>query len=102
MAESRRNKKETEKERVTMTLPDDFKIIRAHEFENGNVSFDLEVSGISFYRLTVVETKDGKRQFISYPQYKSGDKWYNYYYLPLKDADIDRIIEAVYDCLQDS
>lgn len=105
MAESRKRtsaKKETaKKERVNISLPDDFKIVRTHEFDNGNVSFDLEMFGITFYRLTVVETKDGKNQFISFPQYQSNGKWYNYFYLPLDDADIDKIIDAVYDNLQD-
>ena len=106
MAESRKRtsaKKDNagKKERAIITLPDDFKIVRTHEFDNGNVSFDLEMFGITFYRLTVVETKDGKNQFISYPQYQSNGKWYNYFYIPLDDEAVDKIIEAVYDNLQD-
>lgn len=104
MADSKRTtrvRKEVKKEEKTFYDLKDFKITRAHEFDNGNVSFDMEIAGINFYRLTVVSTKDGKEQFIGYPQYESNGKWYKYFYIPLTDENIDKIIDAVYDNLQD-
>lgn len=74
-------------------------INRAHEFDNGNVSFDMTIGDtIKLYRLVVVTAKDD-HQFISFPQYQSNGKWYNYYYLPLTDDDQNAIIDAVYDSL---
>ena len=98
MAERKRSAKKTERE--TMKV-ESFKILRAHEFDNGNVSFDMEINGVSLYRLTVVSRKDGKGEFISYPSYENNGKWYNYCYMALSDEDSDKIIQAVYDNLDD-
>jgi len=98
MAERKRSTKKTERETIKV---ESFKILRAHEFDNGNVSFDMEINGVSLYRLTVVSRKDGKGEFISYPAYENNGKWYNYCYLALSDEDSDKIIQAVYDNLDD-
>lgn len=98
MAERKRSAKKTERETIKVEA---FKILRAHEFNNGNVSFDMEINGVSLYRLTVVSRKDGSGEFISYPSYENNGKWYNYCYLALSDEDSDKIIQAVYDNLDD-
>ena len=100
MAERRRGNKSTEKAREYMKV-DSFKIIRAHEFDNGNVSFDMLINGVQIYRLSVVSAKDSDRQFIGFPSYQSNGKWYNYVYLPLSEEDSDRIIDEVYNNLDD-
>ena len=80
----------------------EFSILRAHEFDNGNISFDLKINGITLYRLSVVSVKDSDRVFIGFPSYQAKDgEWYNYYYLPLSDEDMDKIINAVYDNFDD-
>ena len=101
MAERKRGSKVSSKEREYVTV-DSFKILRAHEFDNGNVSFDLELNGVKFYRLSVVSAKETDHQFIGFPSYQSKDgKWYNYYFIQLSDSDSDKIIDEVYNNLDD-
>ena len=80
---------------------DSFKIARAHEFDNGNVSFDMLINGVQIYRLSVVSAKDSDRQFIGFPSYQSNGKWYNYCYLALSEDDVEKIINEVYNNLDD-
>lgn len=75
----------------------EFTVKRAHEFKNGNVSFDFDVDGISFYRATVVKGKNG--EFVSFPQYESNGKYYSYYYMKLTDKEQDALIDQVYAVL---
>lgn len=100
MAERRRSNKSSEKARETMKV-ESFKITRAHEFDNGNVSFDMLINGVQIYRLSVVSAKDSDRQFIGFPSYQSNGKWYNYCYLDLFDDDVEKIINEVYNNLDD-
>lgn len=100
MAERRRSNKSAEKAKEFMKV-DSFKITRAHEFDNGNVSFDMLINGVQIYRLSVVSAKDSDRQFIGFPSYQSNGKWYNYVYLSLSEEDSDKIIDAVYNNLDD-
>ena len=100
MAERKRSNKSADKVREFMKV-DSFKITRAHEFDNGNVSFDMLINGVQIYRLSVVSAKDSDRQFIGFPSYQSNGKWYNYVYLPLSQEDSDKIIDEVYNNLDD-
>lgn len=96
----RTTKKDTE-QRENYSLKDvKWSIKRAHQFDNGNISFDLQLKEITLYRLIVVTAKDD-HEFISFPQYQSNGKWYNYYYIPFTAEDQDAIIDAVYDSLDD-
>ena len=100
MAERRKSNKKTEDKKFMSVS--EFSILRAHEFDNGNISFDLKINGLTLYRLSVVSVKDSDRVFIGFPSYQAKDgKWYNYFYLPLSDEDMDKIINAVYDNLDD-
>ena len=100
MAERKRAAKNS-KEREYMKI-DNFSILRTHEFESGDISFDADINGVKLYRLSVVKPKDsGKSEFIGFPSYQNNGKYYNYYYLPLSDEDVDKIIQAVYDNLDD-
>lgn len=101
MAERRKSSNKKTEDKKFMSVSE-FSILRAHEFDNGNISFDLKINGITLYRLSVVSVKDSDRVFIGFPSYQAKDgKWYNYYYLPLSDVDMDKIINAVYDNLDD-
>lgn len=101
MAERKRTagKTSTKKEFIKIDF-DALKVTRAFAFDNGNVAFDFEYEGIKFYGSTVVETKAGN-QFISFPSYQNNGKWYSFYYMPLSDEDQEKIIDLVYDCLDD-
>lgn len=100
MAERERiTKKKTERKNISINF-DDLVINRAHEFDNGNLSFDMTYAGIQLYRLTVVKSKKGN-EFISFPSYESNGKWYSYFYMALSQDDQDKIIDMVYNSLDD-
>lgn len=73
---------------------DSFKIIRTHIFDNGGVSFDLTVNGVTIYGCRVVESKDG--DFISLPQRKGNDgKYYSIVWARFSDEDTKDILAEV-------
>lgn len=73
------------------------KVLRAHEFDNGNVSFDMLVNGITIYGCTYIETE--KNSFVSFPQRKDkdGKYWNNAYFKIEEDVqnDIVKQLEAL-------
>lgn len=97
MATRSRSKKAEEKKNIKV---ESFEIRRAYEFKNGNVSFDMELNGIKFYSATVVKGKNG--DFISWPQRRVDEDYFSYYWIPLDQEDIDKIIDAVYDKLDEN
>lgn len=92
---------EGEKKAREFMKVESFSILRAHEFKNGNISFDMSINGVILNRLTVVSRKDGSGEFISFPSYENNGKWYNYCYMSLSPEDSDKIIQAVYDNLDE-
>lgn len=102
MAErTRKEVAKTEEKKETFDLSAvKWSIRRSHQFDNGNISFDLQLGEITLYRLIVVESKKGE-EFISFPQYQNNGKWYNYYYIPFTKEDQDAIIDEVYHNLDD-
>ena len=93
---TRTRKTEKQKERENIKV-ESFTITRAHEFEGGNVAFDMMLNGISFFGMTVVKGKNG--DFISFPQRKSGGRYYSYYFINLDEKDSESIMDAVYEKL---
>jgi len=88
------NKPEGNKKNSNVTKVDNFRIIRVFMFETGDVTFDLEVNGISLYGLKVVEYKDG--DFIGFPQRKGKNgKYYYICWAKFSEDDTKAIIEAV-------
>lgn len=78
---------------------EDFKILRCHEFKDGNISFDMKLKGITLYGLTLVWYKKEKRYFIGFPSRKSGDSYYNHFWFPTDEtfteavrAEIERML----------
>lgn len=73
---------------------DSFSVNKVHQFDNGNVTFDMTVNGISIYGCRVVETKDG--DFIALPQRKGKDgKYYSIVWAKFSDADTKDILAEV-------
>ena len=100
---TRTNKEDCNKKVESKISNMNFTITRAVEFENGGISFDLAVQiiddiSISLYRLGIIEGKKGS--FISFPSYKGSDgNYYHYFYVPMTDELQDKVIQAVYDKL---
>ena len=73
---------------------DSFSIGRVHQFDNGGVTFDMTLNGISIYGCRVIETKDG--DFIGLPQRKGNDgKWYSIVWAKFSEADTKDILAEV-------
>lgn len=97
------SKKKKEVERRDFDENTQLEILRAYEFEDGNISFDAKIDGISFYQLTVISK--GKTEFVSEPSHKIGkgkdERWLKYYWLNLSDDAQEVLISAVRDFLEE-
>lgn len=96
-----RGSKKTAEATTPATEIKEAKVLRAHEFENGNVSFNMEVNGIQIYNCMYLEgtTKDGKEyEMIAFPQTKGKDgKYYNNVWFPISDELKDNIVKQLSD-----
>lgn len=89
-----------EDKKVTKDLKvSECRIIRAHEFKDGNVAFDMVLNGITLYGLSLVWYKKEKRYFVSFPAKKADDRYFNHYWFPVSDdlletirADIEQLL----------
>ena len=80
--------------KVEELIIDSFSVNRVHQFDNGGVTFDMTVNGISIYGCRVVETKDG--DFIGLPQRKGNDgKWYSIVWAKFSETDTMYILAEV-------
>ena len=76
-------KKEENKNIITVT--------RAHQFDDGSVTFDMTVNGVAIYNNKIVEGSKGT--FVSFPSRKGKDgKYYSYAYVQLSADDVKDII----------
>lgn len=65
----------------------DWEVIRAHEFDGGNISFDMKVNGVTIYGMTLVWNEDQKDYWTSFPARKGKDgKYYKHAWFPIDDA----------------
>ena len=74
----------------------DVKVTRAKEMDNGNVTFDMVVNGVTIYGCWYLEgtSKNGKDyQMISFPSQKGKDgKYYSHAWFKIEDDVKDDII----------
>lgn len=74
-------------------------VLRAHEFESGDVAFDLKVDdAVNIYGMIYKEVqKDDKEyQIINFPQRKGNDdNYYNYAYFYIDEALKAEIIKQL-------
>lgn len=76
----------------------EIKVTRAHEFDNGNVAFDMEINGVTVYGATMIAGKKGN--FVSFPSRKGSDgKYYSHCYAKLSDDDVKNIDKQLDDML---
>ena len=72
-------------------------VTRAHEFDDGNISINLEINGVTIYGASIVKGKNGR--FVSFPSYKKDGRYWNYAYYRLEDDETEDIIEQAGDLL---
>ena len=79
-------KKETQKNEI--------KVTRAHQFEDGLVTFDMTVNGVTIYGNRIVEGSKGT--FVSFPSRKGkDDKYYAHAFVQLSADDVKDIISQI-------
>ena len=72
-----------------------WEVTRAHEFKDGNVSFDMMLNGIQLYGLQLVWYKKETRYFIGFPSKKVNDRYFNHYWFRSSDEFMLQILDAV-------
>lgn len=71
-------------------------VIRAHEFESGDVSASIKINGIIINGVRIMSTKDGAHEFLAMPSRKGSDgKYYEHVHCPLCDEDTEKIIDMI-------
>lgn len=94
----KRNSKQAQPERPALKV-DSVKVTRARKWDNGGITFDMELNGISIYGCRIVDSD--QMTFISFPSRKGSDgRYYNHVYARLDDATTERICKMVEDLLQ--
>lgn len=84
----------TKKQENKETAVSELKVTRAHQFDDGNITFDLQVNGVTIYGCKIAEGKNG--QFVSFPSRKGKDgKYYSYAYIALSEDDQKVIFEQI-------
>ena len=72
----------------------EIKVTRAHQFEDGSISFDMVIDDISIFNSTLREGKNGT--FVSFPSRKGKDgKYYSYVKCDLSKEDTENIIAQI-------
>ena len=72
-------------------------VTRAYEFDNGNISINLEVNGVTIYGASIVNGRQGK--FVSFPSYKKDGRYWNHAYFPFDEDELNEVLEQVGDML---
>jgi DNA-binding cell septation regulator SpoVG len=72
-------------------------VTRAYEFDNGNISINLEVNGVTIYGASIVNGRNGK--FVSFPSYKKDGRYWNYAYFPFDEDELEDVLDQVGDML---
>lgn len=69
-------------------------VIRAHQFEDGSIVFDMTINGVTIYGNRLVEGKNG--QFVSFPSFKGMDgQYYSHAFAKLSKEDTDKIVAQI-------
>lgn len=91
----------TTKKPETPTLKvTDFMVHRARAIENGIITADLIINGITVYGMKVLANKKTGEAFLAFPQQKGKDgKYYSIVYAKLSDTDQEEMIRSIYDWL---
>jgi DNA-binding cell septation regulator SpoVG len=73
-------------------------VTRAKEVKEGSVAFDMEVNGVKIYGCWYNEYKNKKGEdgvMLSFPSYKSGDKYYSHCWFPISKELREDIVAQI-------
>ena len=72
----------------------DIQVTRAHQFDDGSITFDMTVNGVTIYGNRIVEGSKGT--FVSFPSRKGKDnKYYAYAFVQLSADEVKDIISQI-------
>ena len=70
------------------------KVTRAHQFDDGGITFDMEVNEVTIYGCKVATGKNG--EFVSFPSRKGKDgKYYSHAYVKLSEDETKEILSQL-------
>lgn len=70
----------------------EIRVTRAHQFDDGNIAFDMEISGITIYGCMMLQRKKDGANFVSFPSKKGKDgTYYNHVFTKLNDEEFNAI-----------
>ena len=76
-------------------------VTRAHEFDGGDISFDLRVNGVMIYGMTLRWNEEKKEYWVSFPARKGNDgKFYKHAWFPVNEALQANIEKRIEDMLK--
>lgn len=105
-----KGKKITDK-KTTERKAHQMRVLRAIEFENGNIGFTLEIdSWITIYNMMLVALHQNEKDkeeitgyFIAFPQHKDDQgNWWNYAYFNIITPEQDMIEEQIEHLLDET
>lgn len=69
-------------------------VTRAHQFEDGNITFDVVINDVTIYGCKIATGKNG--DFVSFPSRKGKDgKYYSYAKVTLTEDETKDIISQI-------
>lgn len=69
-------------------------VTRAHQFDDGAITFDMEINEVKIYGCRLVDGKNGK--FVSFPSRKGKDgNYYSYAFYKLTNDDTANIVAQI-------
>lgn len=80
------------------------KVTRVNQWKDGNITFDLNVNGVTIYGMKVISYQDKNtgllKEFFAFPNKKGSDgNYYNHVFVKLSDNDVDSIEKQISDML---
>ena len=83
------------KETKTKASNHEIEVIRAHQFDNGGIVFDMKIGGdITIYGNRLVNGKNGT--FVSFPSRKGSDgAYYSHVFVKLTEDDVASIVAQI-------
>lgn len=93
-------KKEARKAPEARFNLESWEITRAHEFEGGNISFDLRINGVTIYGMSLIWNADRKEYWTAFPSRKGKDgNYYKHVWFPVSDELQKCIVDKIEEML---
>ena len=75
------------------TVTRDIEVTRAHQFEDGNISFDVRIDNVIIYQCSWIQSKKDGSSFVGFPSHLGKDKktYYKYAFTQFTDAELEII-----------